>query len=285
MICSTDQRREIYGVDFSGAAEAGTRIWVARGTVQENRLSIEECLRGDELPGSDRGRLECLAALKTLVESHPQAVFGFDFPFSIPAGLIRRLFGDVTWEQFVLSFRERFPTPRQFRDACVQAAGGRELRRDAGQEWRAPYSSYNIRLYLQTYYGIADLLRPLVQGETASILPMQQALPSRPWLLEICPASTLKRIEIYIPYKGRTPSHLSARAAMVMSVEKKGPLSFADQSLRQKALDNPGGDALDSVVAAFAVFKNLQDPSLDIQHPLRGTESDGAESLEGFLYA
>lgn len=189
MIHSVDRRREIYGVDFSGAAEAGTRIWVARGTVEDNRLRIEECLRGDELPGSDRGRSRCFAALRTLIETHPQAVFGFDFPFSIPATLIHRLFGDVAWEQFVLSFPERFPTPRQFREACVQAAGGRELRRDA------------------------------------------------------------------------------------------------DQSLLQRVLTNPGGDALDSVVAAFAVFKNLQDPSFDIQHPLRGTESDGAESLEGFVYA
>ncbi len=267
-------------MDFSGAADAGSRIWGARSTVRENSLWIEECLPAEALPGSGRERPKALAVIRRLVESHPGAVFGMDFPFSLPAVLLRSLSKATTWEQFVLEFAGRFPTPEAFRTGCLEASSGRELRRGIDREARTPFSAYNLRLYLQTYFGISDILSPLVGAGLVSVLPMQHAEMGKAWLMEICPASTLKRIEIYAPYKGRTPSYRSARRVMMTSIEKKGPLSFVDRDTRDTVLDNQGGDALDSVVAAFAVFKNLQDPSFDVQRPL-GTEE---WRTEGYVY-
>jgi hypothetical protein len=35
----------IYGIDFSGAKDAGKKIWVAKGIVHGETLLIEDCLR------------------------------------------------------------------------------------------------------------------------------------------------------------------------------------------------------------------------------------------------
>ncbi len=66
-------------------------------------------------------------------------------------------------------------------------------------------------LFRQTYYGVLDLLKPLVRTKKASILPMQEAMPGLPRLIEICPASTLKAHNCYSSYKGRRGIFISAQ--------------------------------------------------------------------------
>ena len=41
--------RRIYGIDFSGAKDAGKKIWIASGTVEQDGLLIEECYRAGSL--------------------------------------------------------------------------------------------------------------------------------------------------------------------------------------------------------------------------------------------
>ena len=48
--------RNIYGVDFSGAADAGKRIWIASAVVPDGVLRIERCFRGDSLLHGGSGR-------------------------------------------------------------------------------------------------------------------------------------------------------------------------------------------------------------------------------------
>jgi hypothetical protein len=79
----------IYGIDFSGAQDAGNKIWIARGMPKGNRLLIEECSSARALFKSGKDLLPCLAALVELIESSQDAVFGFDFPFGLPAALFR----------------------------------------------------------------------------------------------------------------------------------------------------------------------------------------------------
>ena len=38
-------RRLIYGIDFSGAQDAGKKIWIAKGVVKGDSLLIEDCFR------------------------------------------------------------------------------------------------------------------------------------------------------------------------------------------------------------------------------------------------
>ena len=39
----------IYGVDFSGAKDAGKKIWIAEGVVKGDSLLIEDCFRARDL--------------------------------------------------------------------------------------------------------------------------------------------------------------------------------------------------------------------------------------------
>ena len=59
-------------------------------------------------------------------------------------------------------------------------------------------SIFRLRLYRQTYFGIRDVLYPLARDQQVCVLPMQSVLPDRAWILKICPASTLKRENLYL---------------------------------------------------------------------------------------
>lgn len=137
---------------------------------------------------------------------------------------------------------------------------------------------YNLRLYRQTYFGLRDVLYPLVRDGRASVLPMQRAQPDRAWLLEICPASTLKREGMYWPYKGKMDEHRTARASILERLEATGTLSIPAPAVRSAVLEDRGGDALDSVIAALAAFRALRAPAFP------GVEGNDAYVLEGYVY-
>ena len=197
----------IYGIDFSGAKDAGNQIWIAKGVPDGEGLVIEACLRAKELPNSGKDIKVCLAAIVNLVKSNPKAVFGFDFPFGLPTSLVQ----EITWEDFVLAFPRKYENPEAFQESCREARKGKELKRETDKESRTPFSSYNLRLYKQTYFGISSILSPLVLGDRARILPMQRRKAGKAVVLEICPASTLKASGLYRPYKGKSAVHRAAR--------------------------------------------------------------------------
>ena len=267
--------RHIYGVDFSGGANAGKKIWIASGCVENGALRIDECRRAQDLPGSGADRDPALAALRAFIAAQPDSAIGLDFPFSLP----RALLGEDGWPRFVESFPERFPTPESFRAACRAASGGAELKRVTDLECRTPFSPYNLRLYRQTYYGLRDVLGPLARRRRVCVLPMQPARPGRPWLLEICPASTLKRANLYGAYKGKTPRHRSMRARILGWLRTEGGLSLAPAATRSAILADADGDALDSVIAAWATFRAAR----EVDH--RVLRRNGTYALEGYVYA
>jgi hypothetical protein len=279
---SPSHPRQVYGVDFSGAAKAGKKIWIARGVIEGSLLRIEACHRAADLPdlplsaaqgqvGPDRDR--CLAALRDFVRREADSAFGFDFPFGLPRDLVT----NDSWEKFVLSFQDRYASPEEFRETCRQTARDSELKRVTDQESRTPFSPYNLRLYRQTYFGIRDVLAPLVRDQQACVLPMQPTLPDRPWVMEICPASTLKQENLSRSYKGKGQRRYVTRAYILAEIESRASLSISEQ-LRSAILEDPEGDALDSVVAASAVFRALRDPG---RLALGGND---VYALEGYVY-
>ncbi len=96
-------------------------------------------------------------------------MFGFDFPFGLPAALV----SESSWETFVLRFPDRYPDVTGFRQARREAAGGREWKRRTDLESKTPFSPYNLRLFRQTYYGIRDLLHPMIAAGLASVVTVQ----------------------------------------------------------------------------------------------------------------
>lgn len=246
--------RHIYGVDFSGAADAGRKIWLAGGSVAGDTLHVTECVRGADLPGAAIDRDRALAALRDFIAGAGAAVFGLDFPLSMPAELL----AGQSWRRFIRSLAARYPTAQAFRRQCRRAARGRELKRATEIDSRAPFAAYNLRLYQQTYYGLRDLIGPLIAGRQASVLPLQRAAADRPWLIEICPAATLKQMQLYAPYKGRGAAARAQREVILKAVQSIGPVRLTPR-LRSVMLDDPGGDALDSLIAALAAFQAWRD--------------------------
>jgi len=269
-----DLPRDIFGVDFSGAADAGKKIWIARGGLERGRLRIEDCYRGETLPDSGRDRDRCLAALANFIKLRSDAVFGLDFPFGLPKLLVE----DATWEEFVTRFPDRYESPEKFRDACRLAAHGTELKRATDLESKTPFAPYNIRLYCQTYFGISGILRPLVREGLGCVLPMQRPEAGKPWILEVCPASTLKGMGLYLSYKGRRAQHGKARTRLVEEIQGRGLLHELDRRIRKLVVDDAGGDALDSVIAAVATGRALRD-----QNSAPAGDKDPYR-IEGYVY-
>lgn len=257
----------VFGIDFSGSAQAGRGLWIARGLAGPDALEVESCQPASSLPGSGPAREQSLRALRELIAGEKDAIFGLDFPFGLPATLM----GGADWKAFLDAFPDRYPDEQSFRTSCFQGAGRRELMRLTDSEAKAPFSPYNLKMYRQTYFGIRDVLRPLVREGRARVLPMQGPADGAAWLLEICPASTLKAMGLYRPYKGGGEGKGEARKALLAALEEAGSLTVPDP-LRARIVEQRGGDALDSVVAALAVFRALQTTSYRFrrEHLLEG---------------
>ena len=105
---------KVYGVDFSGAKKAGSKIWIASALIVRDVLKLEDCFQAKDLPGSAAKRDSCLRALYYFISSQKTCAFGLDFPFSLPSQLVEA----NDWEEFVLSFGNRYPDPEEFRGTC-----------------------------------------------------------------------------------------------------------------------------------------------------------------------
>jgi hypothetical protein len=264
----------IFGIDFSGAEKAGDAIWIAEGHVDGGCVRIEGCRPASQLPDSGCERARCLPALVTFVAGQRSAVFGCDFPFSLPAGMIE----ETSWRAFALTLADRFPTAESFMADCRSRGGGREIRRACDRESRVPFAAYNLRIYRQTYHGIRDVLAPLLRDDGAAVLPMERARTDRPWVVETCPASTLKHAGLYPSYKGTGTAAHAARRSIVDGLVRRGWLAPLSPGLRRLALDNTGGDALDSMIAAIATGR-----AYAVGEFTRAS-SDAAEAIEGRVY-
>jgi hypothetical protein len=240
----------VLGIDFSAAADAGRATWIARGVSWPNGLEVHEVTPAAELPGGGRGREASLRALRQLI-ADSDAVCGLDFPFAVA----RTLMGGDDWASFVGGFGERYRGAEAFREACRKGGAGRELRRRTDREARTPFAPANLRMFKQTYHGIRDLLAPLVRERRACVLPLQGPDARLPLVLEVCPASTLKSMRLYRPYKGRAPA--AARAALVDALVSSGTLLPCPSAVRERIEPDGRGDAIDAVLAAVACARAI----------------------------
>lgn len=265
----------VWGVDFSGAKDAGKKIWIAGGEVREDVLHIESCQPAREMPGFEVHRDDCMKGLCDFVGRQGEGVIGLDFPFGLPKKVVQ----EKTWEEFLRAFPGRYPDAEKFRNDCRAAAGGRELRRSTDTQCQSPFCAYNLRLYRQTYYGIRDFIGPVVSRGLACVLPMQTPVPGRPWVLEICPASTLKREMFYFSYKDKRKggSLRETRLAILECIEELGFVRVAARGIKERVMDDRWGDAVDSVIAAMAAFRAVRHGP-----PTEAPTRDHA--LEGMIY-
>lgn len=246
------------GVDFSGSQFAGRKIWLSRLELDDARPAVTDCRPAAKLPGGGATRTESLGALRALIGANPAAAFGLDCPVGLPQALVP----ERDWIEFASGFAQRYPTAQAFRADCRRAAAGRDLKRVTDIETRTPFSPYNLRLYRQTYHGIRDVLAPLVAAGQAVALPMQAMRDGVAWLLETCPASLLKRAGWYRPYKGTGRAQHAQRRAILKAVEKADSVAIPSRAMRKALIDEPEGDALDSLLAAVAVWRAIRNGAL-----------------------
>ncbi len=226
--------------------------------MKAGRLAITDCAPIARWAGAGAGREECHSALVELIVSSPDAVFGCDFPFSLPDFLMQGL----NWSRFAEGFARQFSMPEDFREHCRKLANGTERRRVCDREARVPFAAYNLRIYRQTFYGVRDVLAAAIVRRAAAIVPMQEYAADKAWIIEACPASTLKSLGVYRPYKGTTMAHRAQRGRILDRLHQSGLTTAVDGKLRVTLLADQGGDALDSVIAAAATGRAYKDGRL-----------------------
>jgi len=262
--------RRILGVDFSGATDAGRRIWVAEGRARDDVFELLDLRPAAALEGGGLSPSVAIAALRAHIVKVPDTVAGLDFPFSIPRSLIE----ESSWIAFIRAFPARFGDADAFRNWAFRKAGMRELRRAADRAAKTPFNSYNLRIHRQTWWGITALLHPLVVSGAAIVRPYQ-AMPRRPKpiVIEACPACGMKSLGFYPQYKGRSDAHRAARRAVLRRLIVDRLMATPSRILSARMIDDPGGDALDAVIAAIATA-----------HAEIAPDADEDEMFEGRIY-
>ena len=262
--------RRILGIDFSGATDAGRKIWVAETRFDplaaDQPLKIETCIPAVELPQSGTSPYLAIAALANYITVDPTTIAGCDFPFSLPAALVDA----ATWRDFIDAFPRRFPDQESYRNDNRQRTNRIELKRQTDRIAGTPFNSYNLRLYRQAWWGMAYLLHPLVAQQRATIAPQMRRGKRKPTLIEICAACSLKDLDCYPAYKGREPIHRAARQRILDCLIALQLLVPPQRRLRQLLLDNNGGDALDAVIGAIATARADLTAPADPIHRLEG---------------
>ena len=254
----------LYGVDFSGGKKAGAKIWIAEAVPDGRGIVVERCAPATEFLHCAADRDVVLPSLRQFIAESENAAFGCDFPFSLPKELIVA----ESWVEFMAKFPIRYPSEEEFRENCLDAAVAaldrKELKRKTDIEAKAPFCAYNLRIFKQTYYGIRDVLRPLVSRNLVNVPPLHYSGDDATWVMEVCPASTLKASGLYGSYKDARGSP-AARDAILHALEDAGRVAFRDGDVRRRVLADAQGDALDSVVAADATFRAIADPERIVQ--------------------
>jgi hypothetical protein len=247
--------RRILGIDFSGATDAGRKIWIAEArhdpAEPDAPLIIDKCFEAIDLPQSGRSPELALPALARHIIAEPQTLAGCDFPFSLPLELVDA----PRWIDFIAAFPTRFPDHEAYRQLNRQRTNLLEIKRQTDILAATPFNSYNLRLYRQAWWGMAHLLHPLVTGKRAIVIPQMPRGPDKPIVMEVCAACSLKHLDCYPSYKGRLPAHRRARQRILDCLIERKLLTPPRPALRRLLLDNEGGDALDAVIGALATSR------------------------------
>jgi Protein of unknown function (DUF429) len=276
----------VYGVDFSGARSAGRTTWIAcarlrRRRSQPLRLEWVESLEG--LSGTT-DRDVALRHLVDMVRGSSAALWAIDAPFGLPIELLDE---GMSWRD-MLKFVEGWTADGYdlglWALARAKAARGvMHIRRETDHAAKAPFDPYHYRIIYQTFHAIRDVAAPLSRVRETAVLPFQyRRLPrAERVVVETCPSSTLKRLRLpHQNYKQPGGGRLTAlrrrtRGLILRGLEPHVAIRLRD---RRRIARDPGGDALDAVIAAVGAawaWRRLDHGSI---------ARSGRVRREGYLY-
>ena len=257
---------QVVGVDFSGAKLAGRNIWLAFASPDESsggtRLTLDRLARLESLAGAAE-REPALSHLVKLISGSTNALWGIDFPFGLPIELWRE---DFTWREQLAHVHSCGMDAQSFGRWCVAEALkiGTQLhiRRTTDRESKTPFDCYHYRIIFQTLHGMRDVLRPLLDVPATAIPPFTPVdRRCKRIVVEACPGSTLKRLGLpHQNYKQPaggplTAKRLKTRRMILDGLQKLIEIRDSDRRTIQR---NPGGDALDAVIAAVGTLQAWQ---------------------------
>jgi hypothetical protein len=264
----------VHGVDFSGAKLAGRTTWLARLEPDAGAWALASLERLEDACGTAE-REPALAHLVGRIRESRRALWALDFPFGLPVELVGPSAG---WRDQLSWLNSWGEDGYGLGLECVrrsESLGGRKhIRRQTDVEEQAPFDPYHYRIIYQTFHGMRDVLRPLAGDRETAILPFGYAGlgGARRVLVEACPASTLRRLGLPSQnYKQPEGGALAARRRAVRRVILAGLSAMVRFSPAQARamLRDPGGDALDAVLAAVGAARSWRttDHRLVAAHP------------------
>jgi hypothetical protein len=251
-----------FGVDFSGAKQAGDFIWVAELAPTRRGFSLTSLQSLTTLSGSSE-RAVALSHLVDRVLATEQALWGFDFPFGFPVELFPH--GTAWSDQF--AFLEGWED-----DAygcgleCVRRATRlfrrKHIMRTSDTEARTPFDSFHYRLIYQTLFGMRDVVNPLRLTRGTAVLPFQYRKLARAKrvVVECCPGSVLKRVKVpHQNYKQPAGGPLTRKRRLTRHaiLDWLGGEVRINDRFRKVMMRNPGGDAMDAVIAAVGTARAM----------------------------
>jgi hypothetical protein len=259
-----------YGVDFSGARKAGDATWVAeltpaprRGRRPASRPFVLSSLRRMTAVCGTADRGPVLKSLVELVLASEAALWGFDFPFGLPV----ELFPDGTrWTnqfEFLTGWAgDAFGCGLECVRRATEKVARIHIRRTTDTDAKAPFDSYHYRIIYQTFFGMRDVIGPLRQTRGTAVLPFQyrRFRTARRVLVECCPSSVLKKLDLpHQNYKQPAggPLVYKRRRTRHAILAKLRKLVRIPGRLRRVIMRNPGGDALDAVIAAVGAARSV----------------------------
>jgi len=252
----------IYGVDFSGARLAGRTTWIARLAVgPRGRAALRSLGRLDELCGHAE-RAPALAALVEMIRRSAGALWAMDFPFGLPVEVMGE---EARWRDQFRFLAEWGEDGYGAGEECLRRAEAlgdpRHVRRKTDLEEQAPFDPYHYRIIYQTFHGMRDVLGPLRRERETAILPFhyRRLAAARRVLVEACPASTLRLFGLpYQNYKQPEGGLLLAKRRRVRVALLSGLRRLVElpTSACRVMMGDPGGDAIDAVVAAVGGLRS-----------------------------
>ena len=251
-----------YGVDFSGAKKAGDFIWVAEvvPTAEPPGLALVSLKSLTDICGTSE-RAVAHRHLVELILTSQQALWGCDFPFGLPVELFP---SKTPWADQFAFLHEWEEDAYGCGLECVRRATAllqrKHVKRTSDTEARTPFDTYHYRLIYQTFFGMRDVINPLRQSPGTAVLPFQyrKFRTAKRVIVECCPGSVLKRVRVpHQNYKQPTGGPLTRKRRLTRHAILKWLSSVVafDARFRRVMMRNPGGDALDAVIAAVGAAR------------------------------
>ena len=255
--------RTVYGVDFSGARLAGHTTWVAEAAVVDGGAGLAlTALDSLAALGGHAERAAALAHLVDRINGSRDALWAIGAPFGLP---IEVLDAGASWPA-VLRWVSGWDEDAGYAlglwalGRARSLGGPGHIYRATDRAARTPFDAYHYRVIYQTFHGMRDVLWPAARVRETAILPFhhRRLRGAHRVVVETCQSSTLKRLGLpHQNYKQPEGGALTARRRRTRHEILAGlaPHIAVPEPLRRRAMRDPGGDALDAVIAAVGAYE------------------------------